>query len=73
MKQLKLVLTNGFFILILYLIIVMSVLIVAEMQPVAADQVVQPVTAPVVQPVQESTPAGLPERDITQQRFAPLE
>jgi hypothetical protein len=69
MRQLRVVLTNGLFIFILYLIIVLSILIMAEMQPVAADETV----APVNYPIQETRPADLPERDITQQRFAPLE
>ena len=83
MKQFKRVLTNGFFILALYLTIIVGILVVVEMNPVSADMAPQPVYAtledapqPVYAPLQDAQQPTINEaaigRDITQQRFAPL-
>jgi hypothetical protein len=84
MKQFKRVLTNGFFILALYLIIIVAILVVVEMNPVSADLAPRTVYAtledapqPVYAPLQDAQQPAVndisAERDITQQRFAPLE
>lgn len=67
MIDLKRILTNGFFILVLYLVIVTSVIAVNEMDNVAAG-------APVLSPPEIAAPVdnSVPNRDITHQRFAPL-
>lgn len=72
MKQLKLILTNGFFILILYLVIILGVLVVVEMEPAVAE-VTQPGEEVVVEQYEQPLPLtdAVPQRDITQQRFAP--
>ena len=64
---LKRILTNGFFILVLYLVIITGVVVFNEMGNVAADAPANSsnqIAAPVENPI--------PDRDITQQRFAPL-
>jgi hypothetical protein len=84
MKQLKRVLTNGFFILALYLAIILGILVVVEMNPVSADVRPQPVYAtledaqqPVYAPLEDAQQPEVNDisvqRDITKQRFAPLE
>jgi hypothetical protein len=84
MKQFKRILTNGFFILALYLTIIVGILVVVEMNPVSADVVLQPVYAtledaqqPVYAPLEDAQQPVVNDisagRDITQQRFAPLE
>lgn len=68
MKELKQILTNGFFILVIYLVIITAVIAVNEMKNVSADT---PTTSAneLVIPADSS----IIGRDITQQRFAPLE
>ena len=67
MKELKQILTNGFFILVIYLVIITGVIAVNEMNNVSADT---PVTSNELIVPADSSIIG---RDITQQRFAPLE
>ena len=73
MKQLIAIFRSGFFVLILYLAVILTILVISEMQPVQADISSQPIvtTTDDVQ-VLRLTDAPL-QRDITQQRFAPLE
>jgi hypothetical protein len=84
MKQFKRVLTNGFFVLALYLIIIVGILVIVEMNPVSADLAPQPVYATledapqsVYAPLEDAQQPAANDistgRDITQQRFAPLE
>jgi hypothetical protein len=74
MKQLKWMFNGALLTLIFCLALTLTVLIISEIQTVRADVVIQPggVT------VQESTGYARlldapPQRDITTQRFAPLE
>ena len=68
MKELKQILTNGFFILVIYLVIITAVIAVNEMNNVSADTPASSNNELVVPA--DSSAVG---RDITQQRFAPLE
>jgi hypothetical protein len=71
MRRLKLILSNSFFVLVLYLAIILTILVAVEMEPAAAE-VVRPVEATVEQMEQPARLTdAVPERDITQQRFAP--
>lgn len=74
MKQLKWMFNGALLTLIFCLALTLTILIISEMQTVRADVVIQPggVT------VQEKTEYARlidapPQRDITAQRFAPLE
>ena len=73
MKQLHLVVVNGLPVLILYLVLIIAVLIVVEMQPVRADTLTQPRAEAMVEPVQQYQPLtnAVPQRNITHQQFAP--
>lgn len=70
MEQLKLMLKGALITLIFCLAVTLTALVVSELQTVRADTV-QPVTAQTIEytPLQ-SAPL---QRDITAQRFAPLE
>ena len=75
MKQLKRLFTSGLFVLILYLAIILAMLVTIEMQPVRADVSSQPIVTTTAHDDQQylrltDTP---PQRDISKQRFAPLE
>ncbi|GIK36219.1 MAG: hypothetical protein BroJett011_00520 [Chloroflexota bacterium] len=74
MKQLKWMFNGALLTLIFCLALTLTILVISEMQTVRADVVIQPggVT------VQENTDYARlldapPQRDITAQRFAPLE
>ena len=70
MKQLIAIFKSGLFTLILYLAIILTILIVTDMQPVQADISSQPiVTTDEVQYLRLTD--APPQRDITKQRFAP--
>lgn len=76
MKHLMRVFTSGLLILVLYLVIILTILAISEMGPAQAD--VDNLSQPVVTTAGDDieylrlTDAP-PARDITKQRFAPLE
>ena len=76
MKQLIRVLKSGLLILVLYLVIILTILTINEMEPAQADidNLSQPVVTTTGDDIEylRLTDAR-PERDITKQRFAPLE
>ena len=71
MTQLKLMLKGGLVTLIFCLAITLTVLVVSELQTVRADMVQPAVTTETINylPLQDAPP----QRDVTAQRFAPLE
>jgi len=74
MLQLKSILISGFLTLTVSLIILAAVFVVADMQTVQADLVDQPVVATVDTEIHYLPLTDAPpQRDITTQRFAPLE
>ena len=72
MRQLKWMLNGALFTLLFCLVVTLTILVMSEMQAVRADVVIQPATT-----VENTEYARLtdapPQRDITAQRFAPLE
>jgi hypothetical protein len=74
MQQLKWMLNGALFTLIFCLVLTFTVLVISEMQPVRADVVIQPgsITLSENTDYVRLTDAP-PQRDITTQRFAPLE
>ena len=73
MKQLKTIFTSGLLVLFLYLVIILTVLTITEMQPVHADMVSQPIVTVVDDGQYLRLIDAPPQRDITKQRIAPLE
>lgn len=65
--DMKRILTNGFLIAVLYLVIVTTIIAVNEMGSVAADA-----PAPATEQITPPVESALPDRNITQQRLAPL-
>ena len=47
MKQLKVIFKSGLFVLILYLVVILTILMITEMQPVHADMVSQSIVTTV--------------------------
>jgi hypothetical protein len=74
MQQLKWMLNGALITLAFCLIITLTVMVLSEIQPVRADLVIQPGVTTVDEDVEylRLTDAP-PQRDITAQRFAPLE
>ncbi len=74
MQQLRWMLNGALITLAFCLIVTLTILVLSEMQPVRANLVIQPVVTTVDEKVEylrlTDTP---PQRDITAQRFAPLE
>lgn len=74
MRHSRAALTSGLFVLALFLVVILTILITSEMEPVWADGLRQPVVTTVNDDLQylrlKDAP---PQRDITKQRFAPLE
>jgi len=72
MRQLKWMLNGALFTLLFCLVVTLTILVMSEMQAVRADVVIQPAIT-----VENTEYARLtdapPQRDITAQRFAPLE
>ena len=73
MKRLHLIIANGLFVLILYLVFTIAILIVVEMQPVRADTLAQPTVNTTVNASELYQPLtnAAPQRNITRQQFAP--
>jgi hypothetical protein len=74
MKQLKWMLNGALFTMVFCLIITLTIMVMSEMQLVKADFVVR-LDAPAVTQQAEYLPLldAQPQRDITVQRFAPVE
>lgn len=74
MKRLATTVTFGLGILVIYLFIILSLLLAVEMGPATAQILSRPAETVIEQ---QSEPAEIikraPARDITKQRFAPLE
>jgi|GEM_PF-1855043 len=73
MKQLKAIFKSGLLVLILYLVVILTILMITEMQPVHADMVSQPIVATVDDAQYLRLIDAPPQRDITRQRISPLE
>jgi hypothetical protein len=73
MKKLKATFTGGLFILILYAVVILTILIITEMQPVQADVSNQPIVTTTGDVQYLRLTDAPPQRDITKQRLAPLE
>lgn len=74
MIKLKSILISGFLTFTISLVILAAALVIADMQTVQADFVDQPVVATVdPEPYYLPLTDAPPQRDITIQRFAPLE
>ena len=72
MRQLKWMLNGALFTLLFCLVVTLTILVMSEMQAVRADVVVQPAITNENIEYARLTDAP-PQRDITVQRFAPLE
>ena len=72
MQQLKWILNGALFTLLFCLVVTLTILVMSEMQAVRADVVVQPAVTNENIEYARLTDAP-PQRDITAQRFAPLE
>ena len=72
MQQLKWMLNGALFTLLFCLVVTLTILVMSEMQTVRADVVVQPAVTNENIEYARLTDAP-PQRDITAQRFAPLE
>jgi len=72
MRQLKWMLNGALFTLLFCLVVTLTILVMSEMQAVRADVVVQPAVTNENIEYARLTDAP-PQRDITAQRFAPLE
>ena len=73
MEQLKVIFKSGLFVLIMYLVIILTILMITEMQPVRADMVRQPIVTTVDDVQYLRLTDAPPQRDITRQRIAPVE
>lgn len=73
MKKLITIFKSGLFVLILYLAVILVVLVITEMQPVQADMSSEPIEATIDEVQYLRLTDAPPQRDITRQRFAPLE
>lgn len=73
MKQLKWMLNGALFTLLFSLVVTLTILVMSELQAVQADVVVQPATIVNEQVEYARLVDTPPQRDITVQRFAPLE
>jgi len=73
MKRLHLIIANGLFVLILYLVFTIAILIVVEMQPVRADTLARPADNTAVNDsvLYQPLTNAVPQRNITRQQFAP--
>lgn len=74
MKQLKWMLNGALFTMVFCLIVTLTIMVMSEMQSVKADFVVR-LDAPATAQQAEYLPlrSAEPQRDITVQRFAPVE
>lgn len=74
MKQIRWMLNGALFTMVFCLVITLTILVMSEMQLVKADFVVR-LDAPVAAEQAEYLPllSAQPQRDITVQRFAPVE
>ena len=73
MRQLKWMLNGALFTLLFCLVVTLTILVMSEMQAVRADVVVQPAVT-VNENIEYARLTDAPlQRDITAQRFAPLE
>jgi len=72
MRQLKWMLNGALFTLLFCLVVTLTILVMSEMQAVRADVVVQPAVTNENIEYARLIDAP-PQRDITAQRFAPLE
>ena len=72
MRQLKWMLNGALFTLLFCLVVTLTILVMSEMQAVRADVLVQPAVTNENIEYARLTDAP-PQRDITAQRFAPLE
>ena len=72
MRQLKWMLNGALFTLLFCLVVTLTILVMSEMQTVRADVVVQPAVTNENIEYARLIDAP-PQRDITAQRFAPLE
>ena len=73
MRQLKWMLNGALFTLLFCLVVTLTILVMSEMQAVRADVVVQPAVTINENIEYAKLTDAPPQRDITAQRFAPLE
>jgi hypothetical protein len=73
MQQLKWMLNGALFTLLFCLVVTLTILVMSEMQAVRADVVVQPAVTVNENIEYARLTDAPPQRDITAQRFAPLE
>ena len=73
MRQLKWMLNGALFTLLFCLVVTLTILVMSEMQAVRADVVVQPAVTVNDNIEYARLTDAPPQRDITAQRFAPLE
>ena len=73
MRQLKWMLNGALFTLLFCLVVTLTILVMSEMQAVQADVVVQPAVTVNENIEYARLTDAPPQRDITAQRFAPLE
>jgi hypothetical protein len=74
MQQLKWMLNGALFTLVFCLAVTFTIMVVSEMQTVRADVVIQPGSVILSEKAEYARLADAPpQRDITAQRFAPLE
>jgi hypothetical protein len=74
MQQLKWMLNGALFTLVFCLAVTFTIMVVSEMQTVRADVVIQPGSVILSEKAEYTRLADAPaQRDITAQRFAPLE
>ena len=73
MRQLKWMLNGALFTLLFCLVVTLTILVMSEMQAVRADVVVQPAVTVNENIEYAKLTDAPPQRDITAQRFAPLE
>jgi hypothetical protein len=73
MRQLKWMLNGALFTLLFCLVVTLTILVMSEMQAVRADVVVQPAVTVNENIEYARLTDAPPQRDITAQRFAPLE
>ena len=73
MAQVKSIILGGSLTLVLFLTVGLAVLVASGVQPAQANEVYPPVVT-VIEDVQyENLVDAMPQRDITVQRFAPLQ
>ena len=73
MKRLITIVKSGFFVLALYFVVILAILIITEMPPVQADLSSQPIVTKSDDIQYLRLTDAPPQRDISEQRFAPLE